>query len=173
MERQWYAIRVSYGRVMKFSTQLQESGVEHFVPMCTKKIVKEGKTVSVVAPAVTNLCFVRTTKAYLDDLFTRMGESRYVHFIWDKSTRKPIIVSDKAMSDFIQICRVLNDDTLYLKDITTKLQEGQHVRVTDGPFKGVEGTILRIKRSRRVVVELPGLLAVATNYIDPRFLEAI
>jgi transcription antitermination factor NusG len=102
-----------------------------------------------------------------------MGESRPAHFIWDKHTREPIVVSDKAMADFMQICKVMSDETLYLKDITDKLHEGQKVRVTEGPFKGIEGTIVRIKRSRRVVVELPGLLAVATNYIDPRFIEPI
>ena len=169
----WFAIRVSYGRVLKFSAQLQELGVEHFVPMCTKKIDKNGKKVVVTVPAVSNLCFVRSTKACLNDIFQGMGEDRHVHFMWNKSTRNPITVSDKAMADFIQVCQVMSDDTLYLKDITSKLHEGQRVRVTDGPFKGIEGTILRIKRSRRIVVELPGLLAVATNYIDPRFLEVV
>ena len=77
------------------------------------------------------------------------------------------------MSDFMQICRIMSDEALYLKDVTAKLREGQRVRVTDGPFKDVEGVIVRIRRSRRVMVELPGLLAVATNYIDPRFLEVI
>ena len=169
----WFAIRVSYGRVLKFSTQLQELGVQHFVPMAKKKVVKDGKTVTVTAPAVSNLCFVYSTKAFLDDLFRGMGENRNVHFFWDKSTRNPIVVSDKAMADFMQVCTIMADDTLYLKDITDKLHEGQKVRVTEGPFKGVEGTILRIKRSRRIVVELPGLLAVATSYVDPRFLEVL
>lgn len=169
----WFAIRVSYGRVLKFAAQLQELGIQHFVPMARKKVVKDGKTVTVTAPAVSNLCFVYSTKACLDDFFQGMGEGRNVHFFWDKSTRNPIVVSDKAMADFIQVCKVMNDETLYLKDITDKLHEGQKVRVTEGPFKGIEGTIVRIKKSRRVVVELPGLLAVATNYIDPRFLEVI
>ena len=169
----WFAVRVSYGRVLKFSGQLQEIGIEHFVPMSTKKVVKGGKTLTMTVPTISNLCFVRTTKSALDELFQSMGEDRHVHFMWDKSTRKPIIVSDKAMADFIRVCTVMNDDALYLKDLTSKLHEGQRVRVTDGPFKGIEGTILRIKRSRRVVVELPGLLAIATNYIDPRNLELI
>ena len=169
----WFAVRVSYGRVLKFSAQLQEIGIEHFIPMCTQKIVRGGKTVVTTVPAISNLCFVHTTKSDLDELFKSMGEERQVHFMWDRSTRNPIIVSDKAMADFMHVCSVMNDDTLYLKDLTSKLHEGQRVRVTDGPFKGVEGTILRIKRSRRVVVELPGLLAIATNYIDPRNLELI
>ena len=173
MEVYWYAIRVSYGRVLKFSAQLQELGVEHFVPMCTKKIEKNGKITTVKVPAVSNLCFVRTTKSYLDNLFLEMGENRHVHYIWDKATCRPITVPDKAMADFIQICLITSDETLYLKDITSKLREGQKVRVIDGPFKGIEGVVLRIRRSRRVVVQLPDMLAVATTFVNPKDLELI
>lgn len=169
----WFAIRVSYGRVLRFCAEMQEAGVEHFVPMQRKKVERDGKTCVVTVPAISNLCFVRSTKAWIEEHFLGMGENRPAHFMWDKATRNPIVVSDKAMADFMQVCSIMADDILYLKDITAKLHEGQKVRVTEGPFKGVEGTIVRIKRSRRVVVELPGLLAVATNYIDPRFLEVI
>jgi transcription antitermination factor NusG len=173
MEAKWYAVRVSYGRVLKFCAGLTEDGVETFVPMTRKEVVKKGKTVTVSVPAISNLCFVHTTRNLLEDRMSSMGENRYVHFIWNVHTRQPIIVPDKAMEDFMQICRVMSDETLYLKDITSKLHEGQKVKVIEGPFKGVEGTVLRIKRSRRVVVDFPGLLAVATNYIDPRCLQSL
>ena len=169
----WFAIRVSYGRVLKFCASLEEIGVEYFVPMNRKKIVKDGKTITLTVPAVSNLCFVRSAKAWIDDYLKGLGENRPAHFMWDKSTRNPIIVSDKAMSDFMQVCQIMSDDALYLKDITSKLHEGQKVRVIDGPFKGVEGVVLRIKRSRRVVVDFPGLLAVATSFVDPHDLEVI
>jgi len=173
MKIQWYAVRVSYGRVLKFCAGLAEDGVEHFVPMCTRKVERNGKKMTVTVPAVSNLCFVRTSRSALQEIFESMGDARYASFFWDKSTREPIVVSDKAMADFMQICRVMSDEVLYLKDVTAKLQTGQKVRVLNGPFKGVEGTVLRIRRSRRVVVDFPGLLAIATTYIDPRDLELI
>jgi transcription antitermination factor NusG len=77
------------------------------------------------------------------------------------------------MEDFIKVSLVMSDDILYLRDITSKLREGQKVRVIDGPFKGVEGTVVRIKRSRRIVVELPGMLAIATTYVSPQQLELL
>ena len=169
----WFAIRVSYGRVLKFCAELQETCVECFVPMTKKKVVRNGKTEIQTLPAVSNLCFVRSTRTAIEEHFRTMGENRPAHFMWDKSTRHPIVVSDKAMADFIRVCQVMSDDVLYLKEVTVRLREGQKVRVTEGPFQGVEGTIVRIRRSRRVVVELPGLLAVSTNSIDPRFLEVI
>ena len=173
METKWYAVRVSYGRVLKFCASLNDDGIETFVPMTRKEVVKNGKTVSLSVPAISNLCFVHTTRKLLEERMLLMGENCYAHFIWNVHTRQPIVVPDKAMEDFMHICDVMSDETLYLKDITSKLHEGQKVRVTDGPFKGIEGTVLRIKRSRRVVVDFPGLLAVATSYIDPRNLEVI
>lgn len=173
MEVLWYPIRVSYGRTLKFCAQLKEQGVECFVPMTRKVIERQGKKIEVSVPAVSNLCFVHSTRSYISELLYDMGENRPAHFIWDVHTRKPIVVPDKAMQDFIQICTVMSDETLYLKDITSKIKEGQKVRVINGPFKGIEGTVLRIKRSRRVVVDFPGLLAVATSYVDPRDIEII
>ena len=169
----WYAVRVSYGRVLKFCASLKEDGVEHFIPMCTRKIERNGKRITVKVPAVSNLCFVHTTKDALRSIFEDMGEVRFASFFWDKATREPIVVSDKAMADFMQISRVMADEALYLQDISAKLQAGQKVRVLEGPFKGVEGTVIRVKRSRRVVVDFPGLLAIATTFIDPRDLELI
>ena len=169
----WYAIRVSYGRVMKFVAHLQDVGIESFVPMCRKTVVKGGKTETKILPAVSNLCFVHADKAVIDDIFLSMGDNKTAHYIWDKATRQPIFVPDKPMEDFMQISKVMSDDVLYLKDITMKLTAGQKVKVTDGPFKGVEGVVIRVKRSRRVVVDFPGLLAIATTYVQPQHLELI
>ena len=102
-----------------------------------------------------------------------LGEANPARFIWDKSTRKPIIVPDKAMADFIQISLTMSDEVLFLKEVSQKLREGQKVRIVEGPFKGVEGIVVRIKKSRRVMVELPGMFAITTNYIPLQELEVI
>lgn len=169
----WYAIRVTYGRELKFQAMLKEAGFETFVPMKRRKVEKNGKTVILTVPAVSNLCFVNCEKKNLDSFMNQLGEACPARYIWDKANGRPAVIPDKAMSDFITVCTVMADDVLYLKDITSRLREGRKVRILDGPFKGVEGVILRVKRSRRVVVELPGMLAVATTFIDLRNLEVI
>jgi transcription antitermination factor NusG len=65
------------------------------------------------------------------------------------------------------------DDTVYLNDISSKLREGQMVRITTGAFAGVEGRIVRIRKSRRIMVELKGMLAVAATYIPTDELELL
>ena len=172
-QMKWYAIRVTYSRELKFQTQLREAGFETFVPMCRKKVERNGKTQVVIVPAVSNLCFVKTTREQLRDYMYSLGEACPAHFIWNKATRNPIVVPDKAMEDFMTISLLMSDETLYLNEISPKLRAGQKVRVKEGPFQGVEGIVVRIKNSRRVMVELPGLFAVATNYIPVDNLELI
>ena len=141
--------------------------------MTIKKIEKDGKHLVKTVPAISNLCFVRTSYDELKEFMSLSGEANPAHFMWDKSTRKPIIVPDKAMEDFIKISLANVDDVIYLQEISNKLREGLRVRVKKGPFEGIEGTVVRIKRSRRVMVELPGMLAIATTFVKPEELEII
>ena len=60
-----------------------------------------------------------------------------------------------------------------LGDDRPEYHEGDRVVVTDGPFKGAEGHIKRIKRDRRLVVTIRGVVAVATTYIHPSLLRKV
>ena len=59
----------------------------------------------------------------------------------------------------------MDEDLVYLTEISQKLRDGQRVRVISGPFAGVEGKVVRIRKSRRILVEIPGMLAVASTYL--------
>jgi transcription antitermination factor NusG len=61
----------------------------------------------------------------------------------------------------------------FLGDDRPEYHQGDLVRVTDGPFKGAEGHIKRIKKDRRLVVSIRGVAAVATTFIHPQFLEVV
>ena len=112
-----------------------------------------------------------TTLDYLDG--EEAGLKSYVHYIWNKSTRKAIYVPDKDMDDFIRVASAEKEDIVYIPDVSNKLREGQKVRVLGGPFVGIEGTVVRLRRSQRVMVELKGMLAVATSYIPKDLLMTI
>ena len=53
------------------------------------------------------------------------------------------------------------------------LVKGQKVRITDGVFKGVIGEFVRIRHDRRVVVNIEGVMAVATTLIPPSLVEPL
>lgn len=174
----WYALRVSYSRELKVRDRLNESGIRTFVPMMWRRCpVKPGMTTGNpsrrLVPAVGNLCFAYSTRAELEDFIRGYGDTSPVHFYWDRTANKPLTVPEKAMNDFIAVSSTLDEDLIYITEITSKLREGQTVKVKEGPFKGVEGKVVRIRKSRRILVELPGMLAVATTYIQPEYLEII
>ena len=181
----WYALRVSYSRELKVQDRLNELGVKTFVPMMWRRCpVKPGMTTGNpgmttgnpsrrLVPAVGNLCFAYSTRAELEDFIRGYGDTSPVHFYWDRTANKPLTVPEKAMNDFIAVSSTLDEDLIYITEITSKLREGQTVKVKEGPFKGVEGIVVRIRKSRRILVELPGMLAVATTYIQPEYLEII
>ena len=172
-DKKWYAVRVTYSRELKIQALLQDAGFRTFIPMCRRTYEKNGKKEHKVVPAISNLIFIHSSRPDIDAFIQRMGETCPARYIWDKSTRQPIIVPRKAMEDFMKISLSMVDDVIYLQEISAKLREGQRVRVKVGPFEGVEGTVIRVKKSRRVMVELPGMLAIATTFVKPEELEIL
>lgn len=167
----WFALRATYSRELKVQTLLQAKGIRSFVPMRWKQEEKNGKIQKKLVSAVSNLCFAYTTKAVLDGFLQSFGEKPVASYYWDRAAGHPLIVPEAAMEDFIRVASSLDEDLLYLKDISDKLRQGQPVLVTNGPFKGVHGKVVRIQKNRRVMVELPGFLAVTTCFIAPQDLR--
>jgi transcription antitermination factor NusG len=168
--KSWHALRVSYCRELKLKEKLDSLGIENFIPMCWDK--ETGKDRKLV-PAIHNLVFARATKQELDAYMETEGEKQMTHYFWDKTHGCVMTISDKEMDDFIRISRSNEEDIIYLSKVDEKLRSGARVRVTGGPFAGVEGKIVRIRKSRRILVEIPGFLAVASAYVRPEFLELI
>lgn len=167
----WYALRATYSRELKVQALLNERGIPTFVPMMWRKRTIDGKQVKKLVPAVSNLCFAFCTKDQLDDFIRSFGDASPVYYYWDRTAGRALTIPEKAMEDFITVASSQDEDLIYLTEISQKLREGQTVEVTDGPFKGVKGKIVRIKKNRRVLVELPGFLAVTTNYLSPQSLK--
>lgn len=169
----WYALRATYSRELKVQAQLNAMGVRTFVPMMWKRVEKDGREVKKLVPAVSNLCFVYWTKHDIDEYIRGFGGNSPVNYYWDRTAERALTVPEKAMDDFIKVASTMDEDIIYLTEISSKLHEGQTVKVKEGPFKGVEGKIVRIRKSRRILVELPGMLAVATTYVAAEDLEII
>ena len=171
----WFALRATYSRELKVRDQLAERGVRTFVPMIWKRCpVKPGMTQTrKLVPAISSLCFVYWTKADLDQYIRSFGDVKPVNYYWDRTKDCPLVVPEKAMEDFIKVSSSADEDLIYITEINEKLREGQTVRVKEGSFAGVEGKVVRIKKSRRILVELPGMLAVASTYVSPSMLEII
>lgn len=160
-ETHWFVMRSSYCREMKAFELLKADGFKSYVPTHQERIERGGQVIQRTAPVVHNLVFVQTTRRELDP-WKRLHEADAgLRYTIDKSTDKPMIVSQKAMDDFIRVTSESDDSLLYLDNPEIILTKGQKVEVVLGPFKGIQGYILRIRKDRRVVVTLGGLVSVA------------
>ncbi|MCR5244511.1 MAG: UpxY family transcription antiterminator [Bacteroidales bacterium] len=169
----WHVLRVTYSRELKVQKALQTLGIRVFVPMKTIRVERDGKVVKKSVPAVNNLLFVYSDQQTIYEYILSEGETTVSRFIWDRVTRKPLTVPERQMEDFIRVCEASADDAVFISDMDVKLKSGVRVRVCFGPLAGVEGSVVRIKKSRRILVELPELLSVASTYVPLEYLEVI
>ncbi len=170
---QWFALRATYNRSLKVQAALQAVGIRTFVPMRRVRRKIRGKERVLTMPAVGNLLFAFSTQRRLYEYILSEGDQSMTRFIWDRVSRLPLTVPDKQMEDFMRVCAEPSEDLVYVKTPDPKLFQGARVRVLRGALQGVEGRVVRIRKSRRVLVDLPGLLSVASTYVPVGDLQVI
>lgn len=164
---QWYVMRATYCRELKAKALLEDSGVECYVPMkreCSERGVA-------VVPAIHNLIFVRSDRKTMDEWKKKMEECCPLRYAMDKSLGKPMVVRDREMHDFMLVAKKPHDGLLYLDDPTVVLKKGLDVEIVAGPYMGVHGKVLRIRRDRKVVVTISDVLAVAISGLPAEWLK--
>ena len=87
----------------------------------------------------------------------------------------PIIVPERQMQQFISVSETLDNKLLYLAPDEINLEKGTPVRVIGGAFDAVEGTFVKVDRSRkkRVVVYLQGIAAVMIADVTDGYLKVL
>lgn len=163
----WHVMRISYHRELKLQAYLQSIGVQCYVPTKREKLYdKKGNLVVKVRSLVPNYIFVHDTTQGIYELKHSLPAEFPLMYVYDKSTRQPMIVPDKMMTDFMEETQNVDNAILYLDHPEDVFKKGTRVRVTYGPLKGREGYVLRIKRERRFVLSLEGLVSAAVMTAD-------
>lgn len=169
--KQWYAIRVTYNREMKVKEDLDAKNIENFIPMQYKYVKRGNKVIKKLAPSVHNLIFIRIEKEKMVEY--KATTTLPIRYIMDSEKKSPVVIPDKQMASFIAVAGQYDEQLIYLDHDPGLLNKGDKVRVIGGIFEGAEGTFMRIKGDRRVVVAIPGIVAVATANIHRSLLEKI
>lgn len=165
----WYALRVTYSREMIVKEYCDANQITNFIPLEQRVYEKNGIKIKKLEPVIRNLIFLRTNRTHICKLKERFP----VRYIIDKGTGDPIIVPEKQMLHFIAVAGNYEQQVVFLSPDELKAKIGSRVRVRDGVFKGVEGILVKIRNNKRVVVQIEGLLVVATHYIHPSLLESL
>ena len=173
----WFPMRVTYQREMKVKAELDRLGIENFVPMKYK--VVDGDTDNPhreLVPAISNLIFVRSTQERLSELKRSNEALEPLRYMMDHTTsceHAIMTVADKEMENFIRVASRTDDSVMFLDADTVVGKEGKRVEIMGGVFEGVSGVIRRVKRCKRVVVELEGIASVAIAFVPAVLLKEL
>ena len=192
----WYALKVFYGKVFEIEARLGDMDLETYIPVrkvllkgedhmralrrlstpddrrCDNQFIQAGPLIYKRVPVVTSLLFVRAPKDRLKEVEDCVKEKGFVYRTADRKTEA--VIPDKQMAMFQLVCSSGAEGLeFFADDDITRYKAGDKVRVLEGPLKGAEGYIKRIRRDRRLLVAIEGFIAVATTFIPPQFLEKV
>ena len=77
------------------------------------------------------------------------------------------------MENFIRVAGTYEEKLIYLNPEPGDFAKGERVRIIGGSFAGAEGIFVRVKGDRRVLINVQGVVAVATTYVHPSMIEKI
>ncbi len=167
----WYPLRVTYNRELKVKADLDALGVTNFVPMQYRREERNGRMVKRLVPSVHNLIFVKMTPSKMTEY--KKTTALPIRYIMNRETRRPITVPEQEMENFIRVAGTYEEKLIYLNPDPGYFAKGERVRVIGGPFAGTEGIFIRVKGDRRVLINIPGVVAVASTFIHPSMIEKI
>ena len=176
----WFPMRVTYQREMKVKAELDRLEIENFIPMTYRftESRKQGDTElrRELVPAINNLIFVHSTKERISELKVSNELLEPLRYMIDQTAGEAhtiMTVPDKQMENFMRVASVTDDTVMFLDETTIVGKEGKRVEIMGGPFEGVTGVIRRVKRCKRVVVELEGIACVAIAFVPVGLLKEI
>lgn len=170
---QWYALKVFYNKVFDVEDLLKKAHVESYIPVEDVVIENNGHRKLRRRPVINSLMFVRTDVPMLKHLLSGPLCNQALVYL-NAERNAPAAISEREFEAFRLVTSHGHEGLEYFCDeAMVNLSTGQKVRVIEGPFKGTEGYIKRIRRDRRILVVIHGIVAVATSYIAPEFLEVI
>ena len=176
----WFALRTTYGREKKAYEFIVTHGCTAFYPTITAEKIINDKKKLVEVSRLPNIFFAYGTEEHIKSFVYDNVNLPFLRFYYKHShvgariEKTPLIVPDSQIRSLQIICGTSEkNDVVILPDEEKKFKTGQKVRVIEGEFKGVEGTVARFQGQQRVGIVIDGLLTAATAYVPNVFLEEI
>ena len=176
--RQWFVLRVTYGRVVKAKAFIETKGLECYVPLRYKEVRKQGKRRIITEPLIPSFIFVHASAEQVDSLLQdkniKVLENRaLLSYYYDHTSHcekaptknPPLVISGIAMDNFIRLTSIHNPHIIPVTSENIKYKLGDEVVITEGEFNNIRGRVARVAGQQRVLVELFDGCLVATAYI--------
>lgn len=176
--KQWFVLRVTYGRIIKAKAFVEAKGLECYVPLRYKEVRKQGKKRIITEFLLSSFLFVHATAEQVETLLYEIKVStneirNLLSYYFDHTSQRqdnpdhnpPLTICDEAMNNFIRLTSIKNPHIIPVTTEIIQYKLGDMVIVTEGDFKGIHGRVARIAGQQRVIVELFDGCLVATAYV--------
>ena len=146
-ERHWHALYVRSRSEKKVLSQLQEMGIEAYLPLVTQVKQWSDRRKKVEEPLFKSYVFVHSNaKEYLS-ILNVYGVMRFVTF-----EREAVVVPDNQIVAIKKFVEDYEHGEEYKMQNHEELREGQLVRIINGPMKGLQGRLETIYNKRHLIV---------------------
>jgi len=172
--RKWYVLRASYGREDKARTQFIKKGLYAYI--AKREISSE--TSMEVHNLIPNILFVymsddEAAEIIKSDPYFSYVTYYYNHFKEEHGKNPPLIIPNDEMENFIRVTISRNEHIKIVQREKCRFKSNDKIRITSGPFAGVEGYVARVYHTTCVVTSLTGFGYVGTAYVPRECMEKV
>ena len=146
MEKKWFVVYTRPQQELKVAGQLSAMGITNYCPTITLVKQYSDRKKKVTRPLLSSYVMVELEEKERNKVFACNGIVRYLFFLG-----KPVVV---PASDITLMQDHLNG--VYNDSKVTTLSIGDSYTITQGPFSGVSGRVVKINKTK-VKLELASL----------------
>lgn len=174
-DKHWYAFKIFFGKGKPIKEYFDSKEMEYFYDVERQLWdKKEKKLKSKFVPVFPSLIFLHASSSKAEEI-----ERKFLNKIMLYKTRnaenvnEPAKIKEREIKIFKIVATSGVEGLDFYDEYNPKFTKGDKFRVIDGPLKGAEGYVVRIKKDHHLYVSITGLCAVTTGYIPKNYLEKI
>ena len=145
----WYAIRVKSRTEKKVNADLQDQGIDSYLPLQRRLRIWSDRKKWVEMPLISGYVFVHISRKEYEIVLRTMNVVCYVFF-----QGKAAVINDK---DILTLKRMLGQSELELEVTLEDLKPGQMVEVVVGPLCGVVCELIEFQGKNKVALRIDPL----------------
>ena len=161
-EKNWYVIYTKPRSEKKVAERLRERGFETYCPLVKTIRTWSDRKKKVDVPMFTSYVFVKIVEHERSEILTDPGVLNFIFWLG-----KPAIVREEE----IETIRNIADYSEDVEVSQMKVEKGQLMKISEGPFKGMFGEIVDTS-SNVIIIFIKELGCKIQFRYSKRFLEA-
>jgi transcription antitermination factor NusG len=145
----WYAIYSKPNREKKVLANLQEEGIECYLPLLKTLKQWSDRKKWIEEPLFRSYVFVRVSNIEFFNVLHLLGVVCYVRF-----GGKPQTIPDNQIENIKTFIKQEEKEVIVIRE---KIAKGVKAEVLYGPFKGVQGEVIQICGQSRILIRVESM----------------